>query len=539
MKTSNKRPTKSKGYGVLKFDIDDQNNIEPVSDASDKSKLTVISGADFKRLNGQVKEIFKIARNDAEKFFEPESIETLSLIKKSSTSKWRQIRARIKNMPSVSVTEIDKEMKAYAIENDGRQDQHAIALKVIEKIGPENIFHANQSTWLWGMRGVWEQADDKELKKIINGVIKLDFSNMSITSGQSSGVLETLKTQCYRKEHRFNRNDKIINCSSGELHHNGTNWVERNHERENYSNTQIPSFYVDGAKAPRCMKFLKSIFDGDDQANMKVRLVLELIGYSLTTNCMFEIFIMLIGEGANGKSVLLHVIESLVGENNVAAVQPCQFSDQFYREFLEGKVVNIVSELKQGATINEDRLKSITSGELVTVAKKGQDLYSYHPFSTCWFGSNHLPPTKDFSKGTRRRAMVIPFNRVFEEHEQDRLLKEKLVAELPGIFRLAVKYFGRVLKRGHFTKVREVENAVESWITALDPVAQFVKSKCVLGDEYSMPAIDCYRAYLNWTSQNGIDDVISQIALTMRLKPLGVTKFKRNTGQQLRGIKLR
>jgi hypothetical protein len=64
-----------------------------------------------------------------------------------------------------------------------------------------------------------------------------------------------------------------------------------------------------------------------------------------------ERFVMLIGPGANGKSVLLAILEGLLGAENVAGVQPSNFDRSFQRAHLHMKLANIVTELRQGEVI--------------------------------------------------------------------------------------------------------------------------------------------------------------------------------------------
>jgi len=47
---------------------------------------------------------------------------------------------------------------------------------------------------------------------------------------------------------------------------------------------------------------------------------LQMMGYSLMSHCKYEKFVFLLGSGANGKSVLLAVLEALCGVKNTAAV---------------------------------------------------------------------------------------------------------------------------------------------------------------------------------------------------------------------------
>jgi len=107
-----------------------------------------------------------------------------------------------------------------------------------------------------------------------------------------------------------------------------------------------------------------------------------------------------------------------------------------------------VTELKQGEVIADAELKAITSGEPATVEHKHRDPFVMRPFATCWFGTNHVPHTRDFSDALFRRAVVLQFNRTFAPHEQDPMLKTKLLAELPGILNLTLNAYARALVGG-------------------------------------------------------------------------------------------
>lgn len=81
----------------------------------------------------------------------------------------------------------------------------------------------------------------------------------------------------------------------------------------------------------------------------------ELIGYTLLTTCRYEKFALLVGPGANGKTVLLGTIKALVGAKHAAAVQPSQFDNVFQRAHLQGKLANIVTEIAEGVVIADGR----------------------------------------------------------------------------------------------------------------------------------------------------------------------------------------
>jgi putative DNA primase/helicase len=49
------------------------------------------------------------------------------------------------------------------------------------------------------------------------------------------------------------------------------------------------------------------------------------------------------------------------------------------------------------------------------VEHKFKNPFTMRPFATCWFGTNHMPHTRDHSNAIFRRAMILTFNRTFEK----------------------------------------------------------------------------------------------------------------------------
>jgi hypothetical protein len=135
---------------------------------------------------------------------------------------------------------------------------------------------------------------------------------------------------------------------------------------------------------------------------------------------------MLIGSGANGKSVLMSVLISLLGKNNVTAVQPDQFESRFQRAHFHGKLANVITEIKEGGEIADAQLKSLVSGEMTTAEHKFKEPFEFIPFATHWFGTNHMPHTRDFSDALFRRAIILTFNNKFEGKNCDVHFKQNL-----------------------------------------------------------------------------------------------------------------
>jgi putative DNA primase/helicase len=347
-------------------------------------------------------------------------------------------------------------------ENSGREqmDHLALARKVIDVIGPENILSSTAFTYRWLDTGVWKKQEERAIRQLVqhnieDSVDKVDRSLVESTT-------DLLKTEVFQSEHEFDVGPpETVNCLNGELSLIDGRWQLLPHKREHYRTTQTPVEYDLTAKAPRFMQFLSEIFKGDPDADEKSKALLEMIGYTLMAHCRHERFIILVGGGANGKSVLLAVLESLTGLDNIAGVQPSQFDRSFQRAHLHGKLANIVTEIKQGEVIDDASLKGIVSGEPTTVEHKFRDPFTMRTFSTCWFGTNHMPHTRDFSDALFRRALVVQFSRVFKPElgNCDPQLKDKLMAELPGILNLSLDAYAKALEDG-FTMPQSCLDAI-------------------------------------------------------------------------------
>ncbi len=400
-----------------------------------------------------------------------------------------------------------------------------VARKIITRIGQDNILTDRQGVWLWETRGVWKQRDDRLVKQAAHGVIPFE----EVTKSCVESVLDLVKTETHRDGHVWDHERQGVNLLNGELHWTGEKWELRPHRRESYRTTQVPVAYNPAAKCPRFVRFLEEVFRDDDDAMEKAALICELIGYTLMSTCEREKFVMCIGPGANGKSVLLEVVRALVGPENVAAVQPSQFENRFQRAHLAGKLANLVTEIAEGAQIADAQLKAIVSGELTTAEHKHKPPFEFTPFCTCWFGTNHMPHTRDFSDALFRRAFILRFNRTFAEHEQDPHLKEKLTEELPGILRLGLDSYAEVIRRGIFTSPTSSEQAKRDWRVESDQVAQFVEEECLLGPDHNCSVKTLFDAYKVWANDAGVRFHLGRRSFTDRVKKFGLESH-RGTG---------
>jgi putative DNA primase/helicase len=420
----------------------------------------------------------------------------------------------------------------------GKIDHLRVAKDVVADLGRENLAYvSNIRIFRQWDGGVWNELDDRS----INGAIVkyLDGNTQGVTKNIIESITDLIRIIVFRQDVIWDADMGVIPVQNGELALDNGHWTLNPHIREHYRTTLIPVEYDQLARAPRFEQFLEEIFQNEPDVIEKSILVYEMIGYTLTTSCEYEKFILLIGVGANGKSVLLDVIIRLVGPKQVAAVQPEQMDNTFQRAHLCGKLANIVTEIKEGGVIADAALKSITSGELTTAEHKFKKPFDFKPFSTCWFGTNHMPHTRDFSDALFRRALIVEFNRVFQEHEQDKQLKRKLAAELPGILNLALDAFAGVIQRGHFTIPASCKRAKEEWRIEADQVAQFIKDCCEMERNASISSGTLYNAYKCWASDAGIQKILNKNSFSRRVQRLGGKRGRDSHFRFMEGIRLK
>jgi len=411
------------------------------------------------------------------------------------------------------------------------------AQRVIESFGPGNLVQALSFFWKWDRTGVWRKIHDLEIKQKVQRLAEAE----DLTASMVDSVFKLAANETFRPGHVFDAYQDAVNVLNGELHWDCDRWVLRPHCRENYRTTQIPVEYNPEATAPRFTQFLEEIFLDDKDKEQKKLLVLEAIGYSMMATSRFEKLFILVGHGANGKSALLRLIRDLVGHDQTCAVQPGELDNRFQRAHLHGKLVNLITEIPVGHELSDAELKAMASGEMTSVEHKNKDPFEFAPYATFWLATNHMPHTRDLSDGMFRRVVILTFNRSFLEAEQDRLLPEKLKAELPGIMAMAMDAVAGVIRRGEFTKAPSSEAATLEWRKDCDQVAQFVDDRCVLQQGVKSSSSEIFSDYhLLWAGEAGVKRTLGRKKFTARLQQLGVKPYKGTGGERmLAGIVLR
>lgn len=417
-----------------------------------------------------------------------------------------------------------------------KPDDLALAERVLERWGSENVFHSDEGLYAWSQDGLWQALSKQAFLSRVQA--ELAATGCQVNTRIVNDVATALKNRLYEPGTRIARCESdLVNCTNGEVVLEEGKWTLRPHRRESYLTSQIPVHFDPDAEAPRFQAFLDEVFGLDPDGTLKATALMECFGYTLMPHCRHELFCILLGDGANGKSVVLNMLTALLGPHNVSAVPMNQFDRAFMRAQLQHKLANIVTEVAFGEVLADAAVKGIVSGELTTVEHKFQPPFVMHPYATLWMATNHMPHTRDFSPALFRRGLTLKFNRTFSPLEQDKNLLTKLRLELPGVLNLALQAYANGEKNG-FTKPPSSEAAKEEWRKEADQVAAFVEECCIPDPDAVSKIRQLYRAYAAWAVASGHTRPVAIKTFSQRLQGLGFPSRRTREARTISGLKL-
>lgn len=205
--------------------------------------------------------------------------------------------------------------------------------------------------------------------------------------------------------------------------------VLREHSPSFFAMNALPFAFDPDAQCPLWRRFLDQVLpDPLDRA-----LLQRWFGYCLLPESWLQKFLVLVGEGSNGKSVACKTLTALLGEENVAAVPVERFRDTHNLAETLGKLANVVSEFEEIDRATEGILKAYVAGDPMQFNPKYKPTFTARPTARLVVATNDPPHFRDKSLGMWRRTVILRFPVQIAEADHDPHLPDKLKTELPGI----------------------------------------------------------------------------------------------------------
>lgn len=346
-------------------------------------------------------------------------------------------------------------------------------------------------------------------------------------TGYVSEVIAYIRAYTHKsREEMDTQQGKYINLKNGLF--NLITWKLEEHRPDYFSIQQIPVNYSPDEKCPKINKFLTEVVESEDTT-----LLLEWAGYCLTPDCSFQKAVLIYGEGGNGKSVFLSVLQALVGFENVSAESLQQLdTDRFSVAKLYGKLVNICADIPHTKMYKSDVFKKITGGDILRGEEKYKSPFEFKNTAKMIFSANDIPQGgKDYS--FYRRWMLIKFPNTFKEGKKNNYLIKELTEEkeLSGLLNLTLEGLKRLRENDKFSYTKTVEDTEKEYVLNSNHVALFASEMLQASDD-DCSTTDMYLSYLTWTGFRGIKPYANN-EFSKKLKDLGYTNRREN--QQIVG----
>ena len=222
-------------------------------------------------------------------------------------------------------------------------------------------------------------------------------------------------------------------------------------------------------------KWLDDSFQGGEAEQIET--LQEILGAIITGSMSrLQRAVFLLGNGANGKSVLLVILSGMLPPGMQCAVPPALFSDQYYRAQLAGKVLNIVGEVEKSKPLRAEFKDIVACDSKVSARMPYKVPFEFTPTAAHIFAGNHLLTTKDHTHGFYRRWALFNFQHEVPPDKRIPNLGEKIIAnELPGVLQWCLEGAKRLAHNKFVLTTSFTHEALmQKWKTRADSVFAFL-----------------------------------------------------------------
>lgn len=286
--------------------------------------------------------------------------------------------------------------------------------------------------------------------------------------------------------------------------------------------------------------FIKSIFP--EEFDEKRELLLQILGYVISDYTNAKAGFFFIGESNSGKSTILEILRAVLQEHVVSAVPLDRLNNKFSVARLNGKKVNICTELNFNSLCNSDIFKALTSSEIVTAEHKGRDPFEFQLRCKTINASNIIPELKEECgiNAMLNRLVILYFPISISQEKIDLELKNKLLQEKDAIFSNAINAL-LDLKENNFRFIEPSDTRDIKYQIMLkgNVVENFIKSECILKEGGREYFCDLYERFQEYCLDNCIDVKITKGQFNHKLsmkRGLKRNRFRKNGGKSLWGI---
>ena len=163
-----------------------------------------------------------------------------------------------------------------------------------------------------------------------------------------------------------------------------------------------------------------------------------------------------------------------------------------------------ISEPSKGLLLNAAQVKSMTGNDTLNARFLHENSFDFRPQFKIYMNTNYLPVITDVTLFTSGRIMIIPFERHFEESEQDKTLKP--LFQRPENQSAILNWLlegHRKLESEGLKMPQAVVNATERYQHDSDKIALFLEEEMESNANAEERTSMVYERYQKWCDTNG------------------------------------
>ncbi len=279
------------------------------------------------------------------------------------------------------------------------------------------------------------------------------------------------------------------------------------HQPELYFTHQLQFDYEPYAQCPTFQRFLATSLVHPKTGQTDEQMILfvqEALAYSMTARTDLKASFWLYGKPDSGKSTLLSLIRSLMGELHGTIDLNALGGNRFMLSAIVGKRVVTFSEADQGVMLPDGLYKALVGGsDEIFADVKNKPGIVFVPEAKLWWGMNNMPRTTDRSGAMLNRLYPVLFNRSIPKSERIQNLDQQIARERSGIFNWLMAGYARLVAQRRFTECEQASTWKEEYRLSNDTEQSFVNDVCEVGTGNRTQSRRLYRAYKNWCEEYG------------------------------------
>lgn len=259
------------------------------------------------------------------------------------------------------------------------------------------------------------------------------------------------------------------------------------------------------------------------------------LGYSLLGRATERAMFMLHGPSGTGKSVMTSVMTRIFGDYGATAPASTfrlkQQEASLDLHMLRNKRFVATSEMPEGASLDEELIKRVTGGDMVTSRGLWERYQDWRPRCVVWIATNFLPKVNSDDNAIWRRAKTIKMPTEFgaDGREEIQGYADILIEERNGILNWLLDGLADYQQRG-LDEPSVVTQEILAYRTESDTVASFIRDRIDEGalvpspDETIKSSVffGMYQRYCQESGGRGL----SQRRFAHRLRALGYEPTK-------------